>query len=220
MSTQNNNARTFLILLVITVIILLLNQTCHNRSKNRLVGDITAYKDTAYTYKTKHNKLVAYNHVLEVENTKQIKLINQKDEEYAELLKKYKDINASVVIHTVTVIENDTVFLDKEIPCDFEPFPIVKNDQFYLFKATLSKDNLVIDSLAIPNTQKLVVGEKKIGWFRKERRAEIINSNPLIHTESIGGYVVSKKKKWFETDAFKVSASFVGGFAVAKMGKN
>jgi len=220
METQNNNARTFLILLVITVIILLVNQTCHNRNKNRLVDDLTAYKDTAYTYKTKHNKLVAYNQVLEVENTKQIKLINQKDKEYSDLLKKYKDIDASVIVHTITVIQKDTIYLDKLIPCDFEPIVITKKDPFYLFKATLSQDKFIIDSLAIPNTQKIVVGVKRVGWFRKERRAEIINSNPLIHTESIGGYVVSKDKKWFETDAFKIGASFVGGFALAKMGKN
>ena len=186
-------------------------QRCqHQRDTDNLLIDISDYKDTAYTYEAENGKLVAYNDALELQNETQAKALLSKDEDFKLLLDGIKDLDAAGSVTTITNIYNDTVKLHDTIPCDFEPIPMDKHTKGYDFYATITPSDLIIDSLFIPNEMKFVVGEQKIGLFKKERRIEVINSNPLIQTTGVTAYTIEDKPQGLKYVLVAIGGAVVG----------
>jgi hypothetical protein len=201
--------RNYGILIVLAVIALLFRECQHQKQVDDLVVSIADYKDTAYYYKGENGKIVAYNEALELQNEEQVKALLKKDEDFKMLLDGFKSINATGGVTTIFEVKHDTIELHDTIPCDFEPIAVTKTDSTYDFFGTIMPSDFIIDSLKVPNEMKFVVGEKKVGLFKKETRIEVVNTNPLITTTGITAYTVQEPKK-----GFLITLSAIGGAIV------
>jgi len=190
---------------------------CQNRKNtDDLIADIANYKDSAQFYLLKLNGQeveISYNKSLALENKEQLEALVKKNDTLAKLVSKFKDIKSTTIINNNTTIVGDTIKIKGDsIPCDFKPFHVRRDSAYYNFLGTIAKNYFTIDSLTIPNKQSIVIGEKKLGLFKgKELRAEIINSNPLVKVTNIESYVVSKPKKFYQTQAFAFGVGILGG---------
>ena len=189
------------------------------KNADDLINDIANYKDSAQFYSLKVNGMevdVAFNKSLVLSNKDQLESIIKKNDTLAKLISKFKAISSTTIINNITNITGDTIKLTDSIPCDFKAFKVRRDSIHYHFLGTISPKYFTIDSLTIPNKQSIVIGKKKLGFLKgTEERVEIVNSNPLIKTLNIESYVISKPKKWYNTDAFKISASLLGGYILA-----
>lgn len=197
---------------------------CRNQKEiDELVNNIANYKDSAQFYKIKVNGNpvdVAFNQSLILENKKQLQAVLAKNDTLLKLISKFKKIAGTTIINQYTSITADTIKLKGDsIPCNFKPFKVKRDSAYYHFVGTIAPSFFSIDSLRIPNKQSIVMGEKKLGFLKgTEKRVEIVNSNPLIHTDKIQSYVIQEKKKWYNTRAFNFSVGFVvGGVAYRKL---
>lgn len=207
---------------IIAIILFFGFREWQNRNNtDSLVNDIANYKDSAQFYSLKVNGMavdVAYNKSLQLSNKNQLESIIKKNDTLAKLISKFKNVASTTIINNNTTINGDTMKFKKgdSIPCDFKAFKVRRDSAHYRFLGTISPKYFSIDSLTIPNKQSMVIGEKKLGFLKgTEMRAEIVNSNPLIKTLNIESYVINKKKKWYQTDAFLISASLLGGYVIA-----
>lgn len=206
---------------VVLAICLFIFQDCqHKNQVNGLVKDISTYSDSAEHYKSKYG-IIAFNQTLKFNNEEQLKNYLSNNDTLKDLLKKFKKLN-SVTIVTQKIVIHDTVpiYFDKPIPCDFKPFAVIKDSTHskskpFYFKGTIFPDKFTIDSVLIPNKQTIVVGTKRINLFKKEERAEVINSNSLIAISNIGAYTVVNKKKWYQKPVpMLLGGIVIGGAAV------
>lgn len=179
----------------------LFRECVNNNETDKLITDVYTYKDSAKYYTLKVNGMkveVAHNKSLVLENSTQVKsLLSSMNDTIAKIARKFKSIQSATIINNYTTINADTIQLKGDsIPCDFKPFKVRRDSLYYRFVGTISPKYFSIDTLSIPNKVSLIVGTKKTGFLkRKEERAEIINSNPLVKTTNVGNYVVMSKKK-------------------------
>lgn len=183
---------------------------------DELVNRISNYKDSAQFYKLKVNGSpvdVAFNQSLVLQTQNQLEAVLAKNDTLVKLISKFKKIASTTIINQYTTINGDTIKLKGDsIPCSFKPFQVRRDSAYYHFMGTIAPNYFSIDSLSIPNRQNIVIGEKKLGFLRgTEKRVEIVNSNPLIHTDKIQNYVIQGKKKWHQTTAFKVGIGILAG---------
>lgn len=199
---------------IIALIFFFLFRECgHQRDENNLVNNIANYKDTVKFDKIKINEqevAIAYNASLQLENKDQLESLLKKHDTLYAMIKKFKDVKSTTIINQYTTINGDTIPLRDSIPCDFKAFKVRRDSIYYHFVGTIAPKYFSIDSLFIPNKQSIIVGTKKLGFLRGvEERAEIVNSNPLIHIANIESYVLNKKKK-----RFGIGASVGYGFSL------
>lgn len=191
-------------------------QGCHNQlEKDNLIRQISTYKDSAEFYKIKANGNpveVAFNQSLVIENKKQLQALLAKNDTLTKLISKFKKVAGTTIINQYTTISKDTIRLKDSIPCSFKAFQVKRDSAHYHFIGTIGQDFFSIDSLIIPNTQSIVMGDRKMGFLKgTEKRIEIVNSNPLIRTNKIENYVIQQRKKWYQSTAFKFGIGFLAG---------
>jgi len=136
-------------------------------------------------------------------------IIEQKKAEskqLAEALKKWKFIANATEIKTVTEIKEVAIPFEVPIPCEFSR-TFVKHDPFYSIGGEVNQNQIFIDNIFVPDTQTIVAGSNKLGWYKTEIRAEITHSNPNIKTLTIDNFTFVEQKK-----RFGIGASF--GFGV------
>lgn len=209
-----NKDLKYIIAIVIIVLLGVVREGCNSSKVDKLIDSVQNYSDSAKHYQAENGVLIAYNQSLVLENEEQIKSLFAKNDTLSQLLKKYKRLQ-SVTTITQEIHITDSFPFEVKIPCDFKPFEIKKESEFYNFHGTISSSDFKLDNLTIFNQQSIVIGERKLGFFRgRERRVEVVNSNPLMQTTNIGNYVISGKKKWYETRGF----AFVSGFIVGASG--
>jgi hypothetical protein len=198
------------LIIVIGVIAFFMRECGNQKDKDNLVDQIANYKDTV---KFDHIKIdgqdvqIAYNASLELENKDQIASILKKNDTLYKMIQKFKDLKSATIINQYTTINGDTIKLKGDsIPCYFKPIQVRRDSAHYHFVGTIAQKYFSIDTLTIPNKQSLLIGTKKVGMFKgtegffnnKEKRAEIVNSNPLVKVVGIQNYVVDSKKKFYE----------------------
>jgi len=220
MTFNFTNTEKIMVGVILAIIMFFGFRECSNRkSQNELIDGIANYKDSAQFYSVKVNGKdveIAYNQSLVLQSKEQLESVIKKNDTLAKLVKKYKDVKATIIIKTTTSIKHDTIPIDRPIPCDFAPIKVRRDSAYYNFVGTISPKFFSIDTLSIPNKQSLVIGTKKLGFLKgTEERAEIVNSNPLIRTSNIESYVINKPKKWYQTDAFLIGTSLIGGYIIA-----
>lgn len=201
---------SYFILTAIFVVLLLMQRCQHQRETDNLLIDVSNYKDTAYFYEAENGKLVAFNDVLELQNQTQAEALLSKDEDFKTLLEGIKSLDAAGSVTTIYKIKHDTIKLHDTIPCDFDPIAMDKHTDSYDFFATITPSDLIIDSLYIPNVMKFVVGEQKTGFLKKERRIEVINSNPLVQTTGVTAYTIEDKPNKLKYILIAISGAIVG----------
>lgn len=212
----------YLLAIVLILIAFGIREGCNQRDADKLISDISEYKTEATTYKTKLGLEISTNKALALETQSQMKsMLAANNDTIKQWLKKFKEIKSGVVIKEETIIREVPVPFDKVIPCDFKPFKVNKITDHFKFYTTVSNTGFVIDSLKIPNTATVVIGERKDGLFKKKKLVvDVNNSNPYIVTTNISGNVYDPEKKWYQRTWFKVTSGAVGGFVVYKAGKN
>lgn len=111
------------------------------------------------------------------------------------LAKKYKSIAAGVKTITETVI--DSIEVPYRVDGKEFTIPFNKTDKFYSLAGRSTNNGLYLDNITIPNSQSIIIGEKKAGFFSSEFRVDVINSNPYIKTTSLDSYVYKQRNKRF-----------------------
>lgn len=206
-----NKDLKYIIAIVIIVLLGVVREGCNSSKVDRLLDSVQNYSDSAKHYRTEVGVLVAHNQSLVLENEEQMKTLFAKNDTLSQLLKKYKKLQSVTTVTQIIQITDSFPF-EVKIPCDFKPFEIKRESEFYNFQGTISSLDFKLDNLTIFNQQSIVIGERKLSFLRgRERRVEIVNSNPLMQTTNIGNYVISGKKKWYETRGFAfLSGTIVG----------
>lgn len=202
------------IIIVLLVIALLLMKQCDQKHTDTLLKQSASYSDTAHYYKLMDSVHVATNSVLLLDNSNQIKeLAASKDDTIKKLLAHFKSVQTVVITKSDFRLIHDTINFHDTIPCDFKPIAITKNKTYYKLFGTLTKTNLVIDTLVVPDKVTLVVGEKGTGFLKLQRNTtvDILHSNPYVYTSTIQGYVVHEKK-WYDNKLILLGSAFVAGF--------
>jgi len=204
----NKNNILYIVILIMFSFILV-REGCNSSQTNQLLKSVSDYKTEAKHYKTLNGAEVAQNKALLLENQEQIKSLLNKNDTLTEIMKAYKKLQSVTIMNNTTEIRHDSIAYDTiRIPCDFEPFQVVRDSSHYKFHATIAPSYLKIDSLLIPDEQSITFGLKKNGFLkRSEYTAEVIHSNPLVRTTNIGQYSVKEKRK-------KIVVSIGGGYGV------
>lgn len=180
---------------------------------DNLLKDVLTYQDSAGHYKNKYNESIATNKALAFDNQKQLKTyLGAMSDTMKVLIDKYKKVTAAITTKEYFYYHDSIHFVPSQIPCDFKPFPIVKRDKFFIFKGRLERSDLIIDSLFAPNNQTIVVGEKKIGFFKRQYTVDVTNSNPHIQVTNLGAYTTTFKPKWYERPSVWFATGILGGF--------
>jgi len=211
----------YIVIIVIILVLFFLREGCTKRNNDKLISDIANYKTEATTYKTKLGLEVSSNKALILQTQDQMKALLSSNDTLKEWISKFKNIKGGVVIKETTIIKEVAVPFDKIIPCDFKPFKSNKIDKYFQFYSTIANTGLTIDSLKIPNESRIVIGERKDGFFKaKKMVVDVVNSSPYIVTSNISGFVYEPKKVWYERTWFHLLVGATGGVIGAKVVNN
>ena len=215
---HRNYIIAILVIVTVAVFLYLFRGCQHQKDIDNLIRNVSSYSDSAKHYKNKYGE-ISYNKTLQFENQKQLNsYLSQHNDTLKKLLEGFKKINTVTVIKEKIVI-HDTVPIPFKvnIPCDFDPIVVKRDCTYYNFKGTIFPNKFTIDTILIPNKQSIVFGEKKLGLFRKEYRAEIINSNPYLQTTNIGAFTINPKKQWYQKPfvTFLVGTAFGSAISTA-----
>ena len=176
------------------------------QSKNQLkytaTNNIESLTDSISHYKNKEGVWVAEKKLFQGTEKDLRQVIKSKDKSFQKLLKSFKKPVAAATIKTITKI--DTVFIPYERKIDLPIFelPFNKVTKHYSISGISTNKGVGVLDIIIPNTQNIVIGKKKIGWFKNEYRIEIENSNPLIKTTDLDGFSFRPKPKRFGLGVF------------------
>ncbi len=206
------------IIIIGLVIFILINKGCNKRHTDSLVKDIATYSDSAKHYKIKSGVAVATNGVLKLDNENQLKYLIVKNDTIKKLLAQFKDVKTVIIHDGGFKFTHDTVRLTDTIPCDFNPIAFSQKKKHYKLFGTLTRTNLIIDTLVVPNTQTIVLGDKKSGFLNlgKTTSVDILNSNPYMQVNKISAYTV-KETKWLENWKVQIGIGFATGFLVGRL---
>ena len=71
--------------------------------------------------------------------------------------------------------------------------------------------------MVIPDSVTIVTGYKR-KWFlgSKTLVVDIKHDNPFVNPEYIQQIEVKEKKKWYQTDLFKVGIGLIGGIIITR----
>lgn len=186
----------------IIIIILLFFLFGFNSDFNKYRKEITQtniiLNDTIQYLKTNQGKIIASKLAIQGEKESlQMLLESSRDstKQLKKLVDKYKNVSVAVRTETITEIKKIRVPYKLDIAKFIQPINVI--DENYYIQGYSSNKGLFIDVLRIPNTQSIVIGNKKDGFFSYEYRIDVINSNPYITTTSIDGYTNKTQKKRF-----------------------
>ena len=165
-------------------------------------NNIGALTDSLGHYQTKEGVWVAEKKLFQGTEKDLKQIIKSKDKAFQKLLKSFKKPVAAAVIKTVTQI--DTVFIPYKTKIDLPVFELSfsKDAKHYSINGISTNEGINILDISIPNSQNVVVGKKKIGWFKREYRIEVANSNPHIKVTDLDGFSFRPKPKRFGLGVF------------------
>ncbi len=169
------------------------------------------------------------------EIAEQNQIILTKDQAIAQGLianTKLKNIKSQVRVITSTRL--DTIFIPFNEPDVFDPdiFDDVNNvisvpkpflafNKWYWIEGRIVKRGLEIDTIQFFNTQTVTIGNKRLKGLRnifkrKIPTVEIINESPYVSVQGLQNVVIKRKrKKFWQTTAFKVGVGFGLGIYTA-----
>jgi len=208
-----NKDKIYLIIILVVIILFGIREGCNRKQSEQSATDVANYKTESQTYKTKLGLKVNTNGALGIASQDQISAMLASNDTIKQWLSKFKEIKGGMIVKETTIIREVAVPFDRQIPCDFKPFKANKLSKDFQFYSTIANTGLTIDSLKIPNTATIVIGDRRVGLLKDEGFlklktkfvVDVNNSNPYIQTSNIAGYVYTPKKKWYETTIFHFS---------------
>ena len=163
------------------------------------------YDPSAKFYKSKAGELVAYNSSLEI----QLKDLKKERADLMDEVKNMRIRKPQTITRTVTKTEYDTLWMtfETEIPCEDFTSEIVYMDKWIEIYGFVNQDGVMIESIYIPDTVTLVVGQHK-----RETIIAVKHANPNVTVAEIENYVIKRKRfEWKE---------FAGGFVLGFLTKS
>lgn len=177
------------------------------------IARLANYKDTVMTYKAKNGELVSYNDAMEAELDNVLDVNEELEGDLKNLRLKVKDLRSFTKVVTNTVLDSIKVPFEVKLPCDSFSTTFEKQDTHYWLKGSLTESLLSIDTLSIPNEQKIYVSSKRNGFLKpKSFVVTLQNTNPYVQTIGLQNYTIENRKKWYEKDVWKFGAGFLGGY--------
>jgi hypothetical protein len=118
------------------------------------------------------------------------------------------------VVNARTVSDTNEVLIDTSDTKPYKPFGVTTS--WYSLSGKVFDEGLIVDSLSVKNEITTNIGWKRDKWYKKKYAVvEIKSKNP--HTQIVGVQNVTvrpDRKKFYETNAFKVGVGIVGGFYI------
>jgi hypothetical protein len=129
-----------------------------------------------------------------------------------------------VVTRTVykTKIElGEPIYIHDTVPALVLPREFQKFERWFSITGKINRlGYLQIDSLSIPATISVGIGDTLRGVFPFRKRESVVRvaiDNPNMVAEGLRSYVIEQpRKKWYETTAAKVGLGAVIGFGIAR----
>jgi len=206
----------YLLIIVAIVVLWLTREVCGYYSNKQLSDKLINYQDSTTHYKLKlKNKdsvTVATNEAIALYTSKQLQdLASKKDAEMKQLLHEFKTTIAAIKLNsTANVTEHWYYYADSvKIPCDFKPIPVVIDSPMFKIGAQVENEKFQIKYLILHDTERIVIGEKRTGFLKRQTRVDVTHSNKFINTKRINAYVVDQK--WWQNKAIVCAASFASG---------
>lgn len=200
MKKIKNNIHWIFAILILSIL-LFKSDLRRKRETVRYQDNISTLKDVVYTYKLKNGELASSKKALLVTNKELRKGIFIKDDSLKALLKKFKRVKAAVRIKTVVRIDTIEIPFDNPIETPFNrSFSL--SDPNYKIIGKVSNFGITIDKIDIPNTQRLVIGKRKVGFFKTRLEVSMTNSNTYLRVDDIESQVVTIKNNKFHVIVF------------------
>lgn len=143
-------------------------------------------------------------------------LRKQSEDSMKLILKQYRKALATVKV--VTEFKIDTIKQRFDVPVEVpfrREFRVFQ--PFYSFTGVVDNLGLTMSDVTIRNEQRIVIGDKKIGFFKSERSVSVTNSNPHVRTEGLEAMVISEKVKRFyigPAAGLDINGNITGGLFV------
>ena len=155
------------------------------------------YDPSAKYYKSKAGEIIAYNKSLEI----QLKDLKKERADLMDEVNNLRIKKPQTITRTVTKTIYDTLWMtfETEIPCEDFTSEIVYMDEWIEIYGFVNQEGVMIESIYIPDTVTLVVGQHK-----RETIIAVKHANPNVTVPEVENYVIKKKRfAWKE---------FTGGF--------
>lgn len=165
-----------------------------NRKSDIVQDNYEILSSEVETWKNKYGNIVSEKQSLQVTNQDIKKQLYIKDSTLNDLVKKYRKVQSTTTINTVTKIDTITIRSER---VDSANFKFSSFHKYYSISGSYNDEQLLIDSLVIPNIQNIVIGKK-----RGEITASVVNSNPYIKTTGMNTQVIRVPSKRFGIGVF------------------
>lgn len=185
------------VILMGIVAMLMYVKSCNsNRKYNNEVQKVLSYQDTVKNYNAKDGTIVDYNNNLKTT---------------LEAFMKATQDSMRILLENIRIPKPEVITIIKErfyvdsIPsislnlpnCKFDT-TFALREEFYEVTGRVTDKALSLQSIMIPNTVSVVIGNSKEKWWKqKEYIATVTHSNPYISTEGIQSFTIEEpRSKW------------------------
>lgn len=204
--------------IIIAILILVLVAGFLSKCENDKTANntIKALQSEISHYKLKNGKLASSVQTIEFDKAQLKEMLKNESETVRQLSNKFSKVNTVTKIVESVKIDTILIAYQDSIPCDFE----IKGSVFREWYNMAYKSNqhgIDIYELSIPDSVSIITGTKRKWLFGKETKTlDIVHSNPFIMTDKIQHIELKEKKKFYQTDLFKIGIGLIGGFMIAK----
>jgi len=172
---------------------------------------------------------------LKQEVSEQSQLILSKDEAISSGLleiKGLKKVKSKVTFATKTKIrqittelkpvenklsKNTSILDSVNTVSKLKSFKIIEPDGWYTIKGVVSKELLKINELIINNKYEIVIADKRMGFFSKNKPiVELTNFNPYTQTIEMSNVIIKYDKPFYKKGWFWLVIGATSGFILAK----
>ena len=199
------DSRSFNILLSVGLLLLLVFniQTCNSNKKSYTsIQNLLEYKDSAKIYKSKSDKLVYYNEVLEV-SEKELRIAKDSLMKVIDDIKIKKPKTITKIV-TEIVYKDVPVYYTDTLPCDTFNIPFTHVDDWIAINGRSHNKGLDFKNISITNDLLIVTGEKKNGIFKRNQPVVTVTSNnPYLDVRNITNYEIKPKVPFYDKWWFK-----------------
>lgn len=214
MEAINQNIRAGWRILLAVFILFLISQLyakCEN--ENQAYATIKALRSENEIYRLKNGQLV-YSAKVATLSENQLKENLSKVEK--ELLNKFSKPKTFTKYITNTKFDTITITYKDSVPCKFERDGALFTKEYNLAYKSNQK-GITITELAIPDSVLIATGYKR-KWFlgKKTLTMDITHSNKFVQSDQVQHFEIQEKKKFYQTDLFKIGIGLIGGYLIAK----
>lgn len=190
------------------ILLSLLFSTCEN-NKTQL-ATINSLQSENKEYRLKNGQLVLSQEVVTFDNAQ----MKKKLKELAPA-KKFVKVKTVTKFVTETKIDTLSIVYRDSVPCQFERFGQILSKNYSLnYKSNQS--GVTISKLEIPDSLVLITGTKRKWLFGKQTTTiDVIHSNPIIKSSNLQSFELKEKKRFYQTDLFKIGIGLIGGILIA-----